>query len=256
MELLADWRFIACGIAASFIIGMSRGGFAGGVAFLGVLIMAQLVPAKLAAAFILPILCFADPIGNYAYRHHVHWRNVRILLAGGLVGSVIGGVIFYYVNDHAIRLLVALLAFYMVADRIISHRKYSASHVYPAWIGAFLGMLGGITSFIIHAGQPPVSAYLLPQKLPRLLYIGTFAAVFTTLNYFKLAPYSMLGLLDLSLLKVSAIFFPVVVVGFFFGRWLTKRISDRAFYMVTYVTVAVLGIKLGIEGLVGIGVLG
>ncbi|MBF2735388.1 MAG: sulfite exporter TauE/SafE family protein, partial [Betaproteobacteria bacterium AqS2] len=40
MELLSDWRFVAAAAAASFIIGMSRGGFAGGIAFVGVLIMA------------------------------------------------------------------------------------------------------------------------------------------------------------------------------------------------------------------------
>ena len=100
MEYLSDWVFVTGAFIAAFVIGLSRGGFAGGVAFIGVLIMAQLVSPTIAAAFILPILCFVDPFGNYVYRKHIHWPSVKVLLPGGLVGIAIGALIFYWVDEN------------------------------------------------------------------------------------------------------------------------------------------------------------
>lgn len=249
MEYLSDWRFVVGAICSSFIIGMSRGGFAGGIAFVGVLIMAQLVPTAVAAAFILPLLCFIDPFGNYVYRKHVHWPSVKVLLPGGLLGMAIGASIFYIINDNIIRLLVAGLSFYMIADRILLRRNYANARTYSAPVGFLLGTMTGISTFLIHAGNPPVSAYLLPQKMSRFLFIGTCAVLFTLFNYLKLAPYAWLGLLDWSLLAESAVFFPVCLLGFVVGKWLAPRMSDRIFYMIMYVSIFLLGLKLGIEGI-------
>jgi len=52
------------------------------------------------------------------------------------------------------------------------------------------GSVGGFTSTLAHAGGPPVSVYLLPQKLPPVLFVGTTVIVFTMFNYVKLIPYA------------------------------------------------------------------
>lgn len=249
MELLGDWRFVLAASLASFIIGLSRGGFAGGIAFAGVLIMAQMVEPTLAAAFILPILCFIDPFGNYVYRKDIHWPSAKVLLPGGLIGIVIGASVFYLVDDNVIRILVAGLSLYLVVDRLHGRwRRQDEAWTYPKPIGFALGIFAGISTFIIHAGHPPVSAYLLPQRLPRLLFIGTFALLFTVFNYVKLLPYAWLGLLDWSLLGVGAVFFPVAIAGFFCGKILAQRMSDKVFYWIMYASIVVMGLKIGVEG--------
>jgi uncharacterized membrane protein YfcA len=38
--------------------------------------------------------------------------------------------------------------------------------------GILMGSIAGFTSTLAHAGGPPVIMYLLPQKLPRHLFVG------------------------------------------------------------------------------------
>ena len=253
MELLSSWQFVLAASLSSFIIGMSRGGFAGGIAFVGVLIMTQVVEPTIAAAFILPILCFIDPFGNYIYRKHIHWPNAKILLIGGLVGIAIGTSIFYIVNNDIVRILIAFLSIFLIVDRVYHYYfKEDNPKVYPKPIGFIFGVLTGISTFIIHAGHPPVSAYLLPQKLPRMLFLGTFAILFTIFNYVKLAPYAWLGLLDWSLLGVGAVFFPITIVGFFTGKYIAQKMSDQVFYNIMYLSVLIMGLKIGTEGIINL----
>ena len=251
MEYLADTEFVLFASLSAFIIGMSRGGFAGGIAFAGVLIMAQILPPTVAAAFILPILCFVDPFGNFVYRKYISWPNAKLLIPSGLVGIVIGAFAIYLVDENMVRIFISLLTIYLVLDRIQSVlRGRTEPHIYPKPIGFLLGIIAGISTFIIHAGHPPVSAYLLPQRLPRMIFLGTFAIMFTIFNYVKLMPYSWLGLLDWSLLGVSAVFFPVAILGFFFGRFFAIRISDKLFYQIMYVSVFIMGMRIGYQGVI------
>lgn len=249
MELLNDWAFVVSASIGAFVIGLSRGGLAGGMGFIAVLIVAQVMSPTVAAAFILPILCLIDPFGNYVYRKHVHWPSIKVMLPGGITGIVIGAAIFYIIDENQIRLLVAALAMYMIADRIFNHHRYAKPYFLPKLVGFVLGAFSGVASTLIHAGNPPVSAYLLPMKMPRFLFIGTTAAFFTALNYIKLIPYAWLDLLDWSLLGVSLLFFPVCLAGFFTAKWIAPRISDKLFYQIVYVCVFSLGAKLGYEGL-------
>lgn len=252
MEYLSDWRFVIGGCIAGFVIGMSRGGFAGGVHFVGVLIMAQIIEPTIAAAFILPILCCADVLGNVFYRKEVHWPSVKILVPGGMLGLAIGAAIFYLIHSDVIKLIVCVLSLYIVADRFIRHRLSSAPRTLPRLVGYGLGVMTGISSFIIHAGYLPVSAYLLPQQLSRFMLIGTFAAMGLFFNFVKLVPYTGLGLLDWSVFGASVVFMPLCVVGFLCGKMLVPHMSDRLFYRLVYGVVLVLGIRLGIEGVLGL----
>ena len=57
------------------------------------------------------------------------------------------------------------------------------------WGGYLWGTVAGFTSTQIHAGAAPVSIYLLPQKLDKVVLMGTMAVFFAVINYLKLIPY-------------------------------------------------------------------
>ncbi len=254
MHLLDDWRFIVGATLAGFIIGMSRGGFAGGIAFVGVLIMAQFTEPVVAAAFVLPLLCLIDPFSTYVYRRYIDWSSIKAIIPGALAGIGIGTAVFYLINANMIRLFVCVLALYVLLDRLTNHvRKISDTQGYRWPMGSLLGVITGFSSFIIHAGHPSLSAYLLPKKLPREVFVGTCALFYAIINYIKLIPYALLGILDLSLFTTAAVFFPVTLGGFATGRWLIRHISDRRFYQVMYVSIAAMSLKLAYDGLRGLG---
>ena len=59
--------------------------------------------------------------------------------------------------------------------------------------GVFWGTIAGFTSFVSHTGGPPYQAYVLPQKLPKMMFAGTSTIVFAVINLVKLVPYWALG---------------------------------------------------------------
>jgi uncharacterized membrane protein YfcA len=113
------------------------------------------------------------------------------------------------------------------------------------------GALAGFTSFIAHAGGPPLNIYLLRRPLQRTAFVATTAVFFAVVNYVKLIPYASLGLLSADNLATSAALAIFAPVGVYLGVWLHRRISDRVFFTVVYALLFALGIKLIADGVWG-----
>jgi uncharacterized membrane protein YfcA len=107
-----------------------------------------------------------------------------------------------------------------------------------------LGGAAGFTSTLAHAGGPPATMYLLPQQLPRGIFVGTNLVFFFLLNLMKLVPYALLGLLQLGNLTTILILAPLAYVGVRLGVVLNKRFSDVWFNRVIYVLLFITGLEL------------
>jgi uncharacterized membrane protein YfcA len=71
-------------------------------------------------------------------------------------------------------------------------------------------------------------------------------------NTAKLPTYWQAGLFERISVPFALLFFPLVLAGALFGRWLTKKMSDKLFVQVVYVTVFGLGAYLFYIGLAGL----
>jgi len=109
--------------------------------------------------------------------------------------------------------------------------------------------VSGFTSFVAHAGGPPLSVYLLPQNMDKTLFVGTTVIYFAFVNYLKLVPYSLLGQFSGENLLTSLILSPLAPLGMWLGIWLHRRIDERLFYQTVYLMLAVVGLKLLYDGL-------
>ena len=81
-QLLADPLFASFAIGAVLLAGLSKGGFGGGVGFVGVLALAQVSSPIQAVAVMLPILCVMDLMGVWAYRRDWHRSSMKVLESG------------------------------------------------------------------------------------------------------------------------------------------------------------------------------
>ena len=63
MEILSNPYFYLAVIPVILIAGISKGGFAGGLSIISVPMIALVLPADMAAAIMLPILCLMDIFG-------------------------------------------------------------------------------------------------------------------------------------------------------------------------------------------------
>ena len=85
---------------------------------------------------------------------------------------------------------------------------------------------------------------MLPQKLPRNLFVGTTAVFFFIVNLVKLIPYAWLGLLVVGNLTVTVLMLPVLFIGTKLGIWLNRRFSELWFNRVVYGILLVVGVQL------------
>jgi hypothetical protein len=247
--LISDPLFYLVAIPAILLVGISKGGFGGGVGLIGTPMVALVTTPTRAAAILLPILCAMDIVGVIAYRRSWDPVNMRILVPASVVGILLGTATFRYLDENLIRLLIGTLALafvlrYWLASGVPTEPKAPDRRAGSVWAA-----ISGFTSFVAHAGGPPLSVYLLPQQMDKTLFVGTTVIYFTFVNYLKLIPYSFLGQFSGENLVTSLLLSPLAPLGMWLGIWLHRRIDERLFYQTVYLMLAVVGLKLLYDGL-------
>lgn len=250
--MIEDPAFYAAAVPAVTLVGMSKGGFGGGVALLAVPLMSLVVPPLQAAGIMLPILCVMDVAGLSAYRRSIDWATVRAFLPGAVVGTGLGWATAAYVTDAHVRLMVGLIALAFVASRFLARRTAATPQPQSLARGSLWGLVCGFTSFISHAGGPPAQIYMLPLRLAPQLFAGTSVFIFAVVNAVKLPPYFLLGQFDARNLTTSAVLLPLALASVALGIWLVRVVSAVLFYRIAYASVLVVGAKLLWDGVVGL----
>lgn len=245
----AEYWFYLIAVPAVIITGMSKGGFGGGVGMLGTPLLTLAVDPVRAAAILLPVLVAMDIVGLLSYRGRVQWSIVRQMMPGAVAGTALGWATAALVPDNAIRTLVGVIAIAFAVNSFFAEWMRRAPKRESIAGATFWGTVTGYTSFVAHAGGPPFQVYTLPLKLDKVLFAGTTVVFFAILNAMKLVPYLMLGQFSTENLRLSATLMPVAVAGVLLGVWLVRRVSQKVFYMVTYVTMLAIGVKLVWDGL-------
>lgn len=233
------------------IVGISKGGFGGGLGMLAVPIMALAMPPMLAAAILLPVLCTMDLMAMRAYWRRWSLEHIKITVPAALIGTIVGALTFQSLNADHIRFVIGLIStgfalnnWFKPAQRWIKNKPGPNA-------GRFWAFTSGLTSFVSHTGGPPLSVYLLPQQLDKTTLQATTVLFFTLVNYFKLIPYTLLGQLNFSNIKISLLLLPLAALAIGVGVYLHQRVSDKLFYQITYIVLFVTGLKLMFDGLKG-----
>lgn len=255
MTIITDPQFYLLAVPVVLMIGISKGGFSGALGIVAVPLLTLILSPIQAAAIILPILCVMDILGLIAYRRTCDWRNLTYLLPGAIVGITAGYFLFNYLSADIIKLILGLLCVAFTLNHYI--RKVPEGRVTEASLqkGSFWGSIAGFTSFVAHAGGPPLQFYMLPQKLDKTLYVGTSVWFFFAVNYVKLVPYALLGQFSSENLGTSLILLPLAPVGIWLGVRAHKLIPEAIFYRIAYMLVLLTGAKLLWDGINGLGLL-
>lgn len=252
MTPISDPWFYAAAIPAVFFVGLSKGGFGGTFAMLGVPMMSLVISPLQAAGIMLPILIVMDVVALIAYRGRADWRSLSILVPAAVLGIGIGWATAAYVNDAFVLFLIGIMSLAFVADWAFKQRKKGTASGHNLPKGTFWGTVAGFTSFISHTGGPPFQMYMLPLRLAPLLFAGTAVIFFATVNAIKLVPYFMLGQFDATNLSSSVMLFPVALVATLVGVWLVRIVKAEMFYAIIYIFMGVIGVKLTWDGLMGL----
>ena len=252
--MLTDPVFYAAAVPAVLLFGIAKGGFGGVLGVAAVPIMALVMSPVQAAGILLPILCLMDLIGLWAYRGKWVWPELKLLLPASLVGITVGALLFGFMSVAVVRLIVGAIALTFILSSLYERRfRESLRGSYQPRAAGVLGAAGaGFTSFVAHAGGPPLTMYLLRRPLNKTEFVATTTVFFAVVNYAKLLPYGMLGQLSTDNLLASVVLAPLAPIGIALGVWLHRHVTDRFFFRFAYVGLFVISLKLISDGLSGL----
>lgn len=245
--MITDPWFYAAAIPAVLLAGISKGGFGHGAGMFATPLLALTIPVPQAVAILLPIIIAMDLTGVWAYRRNFSGDNLRLIFIGGLAGVVLGTLTFRYFDEALVRILLGAISIGFVMQRFL--RRASAQPA-PRSVakGLFWSTCAGLTSTIAHAGGPPLSVYLLPQRMDKAVMVGTTVIFFAVINLVKVGPYAWLGLFDRRTLYTALVLLPLAPLGIWLGVFTMRRLSQDVFYRVCYALLLVVGLKLLWDG--------
>lgn len=232
-------------------IGLSKAGFAGGLGMLTTPICVLAFgaggkPPTFAVGTLLPLLCAGDVFSLYHYWGKWQKANLRFLIPGVVVGVILGVRMVNSFSPRGINVVIGVLAVSFVVFQVLKERIF-------AWEGAFqpnhtlgvpCGIGAGITSTFAHGAGPVVSMFLIPQQMPKEIYVGTTVLVFSWVNGIKLPFFIQQGLITRETLLTGLYYLPLVPLGVWLGVWLNRKFTERFFLKIVYAITFVAGLQL------------
>jgi uncharacterized membrane protein YfcA len=249
LPVITDPFFYLVSVPAVLLLGVSKSGFGAGFGSLAVPMMALAISVPQAAAILMPVLLVMDVLGMAAFRKDFDRALLKFLLPFGVLGIVIGALLFKLLQAHTVAGIVGAFTLLFLAQRLVFPPRPDSPPP-PRWLGAILTTLSGFTSFIAHAGGPPITAYVIPLRLRPVQFTATMAFFFFVVNLSKWIPYGYLGLLDGRNMATSLVLLPLAPIGVWAGVRMARRISQVLFYRLLYLGMFLTGVKLLWDGLV------
>ncbi len=238
--------FLALAIPAVIFAGISKGGFGAGAAFAATPILALVVEPAVALGLMLPLLMLMDVAAMRVYWRRWDWRCAKVLVLACLPGVALGAALYRLADPDLFRLLIGLMAVGFVAFQML--RRSGILRLPPTTFspvkGSLAGFAAGFTSFVSHAGGPPVAMFLLPLGLSKTAFQATTVVFFWVLNAVKVVPYAFLGFFTLETLIGNVVLAPFAFLGVWLGVRAHLLVPERLFFAITYVLLTVTGGRL------------
>lgn len=250
----------ACGV---LFIGLSKAGFGGGLGMLTTPLCVLAFgaggrPATFAVGTILPLLCVGDVFSMYYYWRKWEGKNLKFLLPGVVLGVFVGVQLMGRFSPRQTNVAIGVLAVAFVVFQFVKETIFRAEGAFQPnhAVGVPCGVGAGITSTFAHGAGPVVSVFLIPQRLPKEIYMGTSIFIFTWVNWIKM-PFFCIDrtMIDLPMFAPHAIitretlwmdlkFLPLVPIGVWLGVWLNRKFTEQGFLKIVYVLTFLTGLQL------------
>ncbi|MGB1091290.1 MAG: sulfite exporter TauE/SafE family protein, partial [Oceanobacter sp.] len=211
--------------------------------------LALFVSPMQAAAIMLPLLIVMDMFSVKAWWGQQRNDLLKMLLPAAVVGIAIGWALFGWLDENMVKVALGLMSILFAAWSLLKKGAAGESQPASSFWAKIAGAMTGFTSFLAHAGGPPLNMFLLPLKLPRAQFLATVVMCISLVNLIKLIPYAALGQLNTDNLLIGLVLMPLAWVGVRTGLWIQTRINDKLFYRIMFSLLGLVGLKLIWDGL-------
>src|SRR5688572_20575188 len=126
---------------------------------------------------------------------------------------------------------IAFVLFQLAKEKIFAAEgTFAPKHA----VGIPCGIGAGITSTFANGAGPLIAMFLIPQKLPKEVYVATTALVFVWINWIKVIFFVPAGIINGRTLLASASLLIFVPVGVWAGLRLNRLIPEKHFVKLVY----------------------
>ncbi len=245
-----DLTTILAGMGVLFI-GLSKAGFGGGLGMLTTPLCVLAFGASgkapsFVVGVILPLLCAGDAFSLYYYWGKWERKNLAFLLPGVVLGVLVGVQFIGRFSARELNLAIGILAVTFVLFQLAKEKIFRLEGAFAPnhGVGVPCGIGAGITSTFAHGAGPLVSMFLIPQQMPKEMYVGTTVLVFTWINWIKMPFFIHQGIISRESLLTGLYYFPLVPIGVWLGVWLNRKFSEKVFLQAVYVLTFLTGLQL------------
>ncbi|MDY7394507.1 sulfite exporter TauE/SafE family protein [Aureibaculum sp. 2210JD6-5] len=211
---------------AVFLLGLSKSGIKG-IGILIVVILAFVFGEKNSTGILLPMLIVADIFAVIYYNRHTQWKYIVKLLPLMIIGVLVGVWVGHDVSEVIFKRLMAIIIIFSVLILFYTENKKSSKISTHIAFSSSAGFLAGFTTMIGNLAGPISNIYFLAIRLPKNEFIGTAAWLFFIVNVFKLPfHFFVWKTVTKETLVLNSILIPAVLLGFFMGVFIVKKISN------------------------------
>ncbi len=225
------------------LIGISKSAFAGTLGVFAVPLLMLKFSAIEAITLMLPLLIIADVMSVKSFWKKWDKALLAKLIPGAIIGIISANLLIDFVNPDYLRFFIAFICI-AFAVKNIAFKKLKLSVVNNRFGAYVMSATSGITSTLVHAGGPPLIVYFTAIGLAQTKFVATAAAFFAIMNIIKLIGVVSLGLLTFDVVLTALAFFPLAVLGNWFGVKINQHLDKQRFLKIMNYLLLILGIGL------------
>ncbi len=238
----------------TWLTGVSKAGFGGGIGMIVVPLFAQFRPIRNVLGLMLPLLFSTDVFSLGHYWKQWHRQNIWQLVPSAIIGIAVGSFILKDISEvHLKKVIGGIVCLFAVLEffrpRIMQRLNPDSTDEEPVvrfktWHGVLAGAVAGVFSTLAHMAGPIIVMYLLPQRLGNRPFVATTTVLYFFINLVKFPFYYQLGFFPFEIIIEALVLLPFVGLGVQVGVYLNNRFSERIFSRIVLILLFATGIHL------------
>lgn len=213
-------------------------------------ILIPLLTILLGTQAVAPVITTGLLIGNaqrsFFFWKTINWRVTAWYLPGCLAGSMLGALIFTWIQADWLQILIGIALLGMVVNHWLSKnldfgdRKF----IVKAWYFLPAAFLNSVGSALIGSTGPIMNPMYFAYGLEKEAMIATKASNKAFLHIFKLLSYAALGVLQSEHVGYGLVIGLGAMPANLLGKWMLERVTNEQFRQMVYAFVAVSGVLM------------